>query len=1257
MNLLLSKKSDSSKRLLPSQKQGLFGKKKKTYARSEEEKIENLAAYEVPVGFDVGGGTSKSPVHQIVTTTTTADEHNEDNETHISDITADRTYKRAVEQYHMEQQRKSEFLDPPGDMARTQSDALNTIVEDPGERGTTNPPGSFMAQLMGVVDQACAPAEGSNDDIRKVLSFSPEWGVAPDGDDTIINGPDKELKPEWKEPERYSIALTRDPQSMEMVSLSQEGDIPSNAAPDKPKKPLDAPAAKEESPPRVMTPTFDVTDRTASPTDMPMERFELILDESDLKAKPKKKGWLPFGKKSDKEMSDPAVVVKTPTQKNKAPRTPPTAKLTPPSQAEKPAATSTKAVPKVASSSSNIAPKQNTNSAPSSTVAVNRSKPPRHPSPPKAQGKRTPSPTKKTKSPVKKSPPRVQVKSRKAMAAAAKVTAKKNANAKKNSKTSSLPVPSTVHISTAAESTPVKSDSPNQPPAKVPSDTPKMQPSSEEKIQLPPKAPVVEPDEFKAKETEKKSLLHKVRSFTRDKKEQNKTPKQPQNASTDDSPKEAKLKQVLVAFHGAAKGPLAIIEEEDVSPDSSVNEATELKVRVPGGGGAVLRDGDLIGNEIVEDSESQHTDSNSSAEADEEIERIVTPPRVSRAAAVPEPEIPVKDADSLDKAPKPNVGKTDSKPQLSKKPEVTSVFRDKQVDAIVSSRPTEIETTIQQNGSEGSDGKTKTWKERLGFTRARSSDSGERRRNDVSQSPLRRQVPAPETVGVTGKRKSARSRKNPWKVAVDPSNGREYYYHRVTRQTTWNKPAELCDQQAGVEFESEVKKILPEPKLGATKSDQESSNDSPTRDSDVSKQRKKNKIARLLATMSPPDGESVERLIAKYDGREDELLASLQEVKESDSTPFDEPMGPKRKSQEDEDEGVASVSTSSIGAPIGLNSRTQTANSYRSGASGFTRLSEKTPQIQNTSRSKRRIDPIKEDDTPASSIASKENQDAAMKRRTVIPFSRKQKNPGRVPSKVPVHRSRELQVEEFTDGFRQSNIRGVVRSTNKKKQLLSLPRKAKPVPPPFGYDGSVEGDRPGNDTSTVSHDDNISALSMTDVEFLGRGVGSNSDQEAARRRAFDDAVAREDWDLAAALSEGMRALKKRGSGTRRPPPPVHREWTQSELDRFISENDWDAVANYVATVRSKNKSSGYAQKTRKTYSNIPRPRVSDASYSDDSQVRKRFGARSQLQHAELHSYSSWESSSYDESEDYSSGSYSSDDRRYRRHRRRDNFAC
>jgi hypothetical protein len=163
------------------------------------------------------------------------------------------------------------------------------------------------------------------------------------------------------------------------------------------------------------------------------------------------------------------------------------------------------------------------------------------------------------------------------------------------------------------------------------------------------------------------------------------------------------------------------------------------------------------------------------------------------------------------------------------------------------------------------------------------------------------------------------------------------------------------------------------------------------------------------------------------------------------------------------------------------------------------------------------------------------------------------------------------------------------------------------------YDGDNETDD-GNGTSAYENDtygtDSVSALSENDADFFHR----RDNFEQARRRALDDAIEREDWDLAAALSEGMRAANLPGGYEK-----AHTSWNQSELDKFIANNDWSAVKSYIARMRemSKTKSRGPTER---------------------NSANKNIGARSQLQHKDLMSESSWTSGSESSYESYDSES-------------------
>merc|ERR1712032_1300111 len=139
-------------------------------------------------------------------------------------------------------------------------------------------------------------------------------------------------------------------------------------------------------------------------------------------------------------------------------------------------------------------------------------------------------------------------------------------------------------------------------------------------------------------------------------------------------------------------------------------------------------------------------------------------------------------------------------------------------------------------------------------------------------------------------------------------------------------------------------------------------------------------------------------------------------------------------------------------------------------------------------------------------------------------------------------------------------------------------------------------------------EDSISALSDMDADF-----------ELARRRALDIAVEREDWELAAALCEGQREVQGTFSNTRY----ERNEWTQTELDRFISENDWDAVGKYIAHMRDMENKRKKSSSVNKQLVSKDKERQGQTKYDTQGKspprARKKFGARSQLQHHNISS--------------------------------------
>jgi hypothetical protein len=278
----------------------------------------------------------------------------------------------------------------------------------------------------------------------------------------------------------------------------------------------------------------------------------------------------------------------------------------------------------------------------------------------------------------------------------------------------------------------------------------------------------------------------------------------------------------------------------------------------------------------------------------------------------------------------------------------------------------------------------------------------------------------------------------------------------------------------------------------------------------------------------------------------------------------------------------------------------------------LTDRTDRTEKVKNTGKGKSAVGPVTEALSTSTSLSSK-HDDAANYMGRVSPTRR-------IPSRVPVPRERQLMVEELTDA--RLSAESYEGNGEKRGRIVRGGARQRVVASDF-YDGGDETEDDGAasayDTDTYGTD-SISALSENDTDFLNR----KDNFEHARRRALDDAIEREDWDLAAALSEGMRAANLPGGYEK-----AHSSWNQSDMDKFIANNDWSAVKSFIARMREMSKK---LQKEEVIESPRKGPPINAARPSSPN---KNVGARSQLQHQELLSESSWTSDSR--------SSYESDD--------------
>lgn len=471
-----------------------------------------------------------------------------------------------------------------------------------------------------------------------------------------------------------------------------------------------------------------------------------------------------------------------------------------------------------------------------------------------------------------------------------------------------------------------------------------------------------------------------------------------------------------------------------------------------------------------------------------------------------------------------------------------------------------------------------------------------------------------------------------WKAVIDQNSGRTYYYHRKTRETTWVTPEDFKPPKAvksveppkeqvetpvpaaaAAAVEEEEVQVTPaatEPEIASDPvqdpsfdheepvvTDEEDNGEVVVDDEVAEEVDTKQEIERLLAQIGPPSGPSLELLLQEYQGREEVLLQQLREKMEA--RPFDEP--------------EASESVAPPVSPPRLNSRTMT---FASKASAKSTRTEKTERIRNTMKKSSLFDPINENLSTATSISSRHGEFGLFATKRSPRSHAAAAVDARIPSRVPVLRERELKVEDLTSGRKTA----VSLDDHKEKGRKTRNRLLR-APAEEAEDRSYMGD---NEVDTYA--DSVSALSEGDTDFSSR----KENFEAARRRALDDAIEREDWDLAAALSEGMKASSTTTTTTNKTTGPQQQEkQQQNDLDKFIANNDWHAVKSYI----SRKKGLGVP---RAPNSGLP-PRMPPSPPAEG--MEKRIGSRSQLQHKRFQSDSSWTSDSYD-SEESSETDYS-----------------
>jgi len=635
------------------------------------------------------------------------------------------------------------------------------------------------------------------------------------------------------------------------------------------------------------------------------------------------------------------------------------------------------------------------------------------------------------------------------------------------------------------------------------------------------------------------------------------------------------------------------------------------------------------------------------------------------------------------------------------------------------------------------------------------------------------------------KKKGGGKSRPTWKAAKDPKTGREYYYHRLTRTTTWTRPAELgpedpdledsttTDQQLDVSNKSsngsssKLKRVLSlKRNKGSMSAEQQkkleageavspgsaapkilkkrSIRASPSKP--VPNKKKQAEISNILRTMSPPNETAINSLIKQYEGREDELLNQLKSMKmeedklkkaaaaaaarsdspptdgiismEAKRLPFDEP-AEQREAPPPVfsmlDSAMSSFGVMPSSAVMGpgdgsLGSRTSSpspgdATSLARTRTGVTAKTEKTERTDKTDKTAK-VDNTRKGN-PNHSIKSFDVMTEPSAADTSISSVEFDKYDQRQQLRLPVRasaaeaeRTRELRVEEFSSKHdsiasekyagkilrpsqraaqrrqqeqqrKQKEREEVARQKERMEQQQQQKDLQRQLNPHHREQSDISADRgymvsSEEDEMTGGETDDISALSDADMEYFEQ----KERLDRANRKALNTAMRNKDWDTAAQVTNTLRAQPLLDPTQTKnafvPTKTPVRDWSPSDVDRYIARSDWNAVAKYIALMKeksSKKKQKQQQQQQVQHHQGRQQPPVHQRSLTihqppfinrgrqqpggaispsrthssvasaarNNPRFQKRFGARSQLQRdMESIPSSSWDSDEDDD---------------------------
>lgn len=158
---------------------------------------------------------------------------------------------------------------------------------------------------------------------------------------------------------------------------------------------------------------------------------------------------------------------------------------------------------------------------------------------------------------------------------------------------------------------------------------------------------------------------------------------------------------------------------------------------------------------------------------------------------------------------------------------------------------------------------------------------------------------APESSTATKKKL-----KSKWAMALDESSGEKYYYNRITKESTWDRPASFDgdDRDASIPVYPKVY-------------DSVSSIDTPSEDLTVAS--KKKEIEEILNKISPFEEDQNKILLKTFSGKEDLLLSQLKESSSRISSEAKRSMPEEKVTDEDGDIPLSKVTSTSTNFSMG----------------------------------------------------------------------------------------------------------------------------------------------------------------------------------------------------------------------------------------------------------------------------------------------------------------------------------------------------